>query len=128
MLLPLLLLGACAPDCEIASTLPGFTPMCEGAKLAVYPDETRILVLGEEASAMVIYMPAPIEEGDYGGTTGKPIDVIVDADGRQFTSGVPDAELVMYAIGDQVAGVGMTIEFNEGWVHGSLSLAVEHRE
>lgn len=122
-----LLLGACADDCEMASTLPGYTPMCEGAKLAIYPDETRILVLGQEGSAMVIYLPAPIEEHEYGGTSGFPMDVIVDAGGRQFTATVPEAELSMYSIGDNVAGAGMTIEFTEGWVHGSLVLDVEYR-
>lgn len=128
MLVLSLLLSACAPDCGVTSNLPGFTPVCEQAVLALYPEESRLVVLGMEGGAMVAYLPAPLVEGPYGGTTGRPLDVIVDAGDRQFTAGVPEAELTISGLGPERAGAALTVLFDEGWIHGSLLVDVEHRQ
>lgn len=128
MLLLPLLLTACTDSCDISSNLPGYTPVCEQATLALYPDESRIVVLGAEGGAMVIYMPPDLQEQPYGGTTGLPVDVVVDAGDHEYTAGVPEAEVTITGVGPAQAGAAMTILFDEGWVHGTLLLEVQHRQ
>ncbi len=117
----------CAP-CDLQSTVQGFSPVCDEAVLARYPDETRLVVLSAEGGALVAYLPAPIEELPYGGTTGRAITVMVETDKGELWAGVPEAEVTIQSLGPDDATVGLSIELDEGWIYGQVDTAVEFRD
>lgn len=121
------LAAACTP-CDLQSTVQGFTPVCEGAVLARYPDETRLVVLSAEGGAVVVYLPAPVEERPYGGTTGQAITVMVETDKEVLWAGVPEAEVIIRSLGPELATVGLSVELDEGWIYGEVDAAVEFRD
>ncbi len=121
-------LPACDDGCDLASTLPGFTPVCDDAVLARYPDETRLVVLSAEGGALVAYLPAGVEELPYGGTTGRPLSVLIETDQGDIVAGVPESSLVIRELGPDAALVDLTVDIDQGWVHGRVQTAVEFRD
>jgi len=119
---------ACGPRCTLASTLPGFVPQCDVAVLARYSDESRLVILGSQGGALVGYLPAPLQSGPYGDTTGRSLTVIVDGDPTDFLATPPLAWLNISDLTVDSATVDITAEFDQGWVDGTTTVLVEQRD
>ena len=68
--------AGCAPEegCGLSSTVADYSPRCEAA-LVLWPDESRLFV----DDRLVAYLPPDPQPGTvYGGTTGRPITVLLD--------------------------------------------------
>ncbi|MCB9779790.1 MAG: hypothetical protein H6742_14590 [Alphaproteobacteria bacterium] len=126
LLLPLWL--ACAAPCDLASDVPGFTPVCDDAVLGRYADESRLVVLSEQGRAMVAYLPADLEERPYGGTTGLPVTVVVETDQAELVAGVPEAWLRIEQLDGERATVSLDVEFDEGRVAGTLDAEISWQD
>lgn len=127
MLLALSIL-ACAAPCDLASTIPGYTPQCDGAVMARYPDETRVVVLGAQAGSLVAYLPARVREQAYGGTSGEPLTVVVDTEKADRVAVEPEALLRILELGPDTATVELVVAFEDGEIQGEVELIVESRD
>jgi len=119
---------ACAAPCEIGSNLPGYAPQCEGAVLALYPDESRLVVLGSQGGAMVAYLPPDLSAQPYGGTTGRPVTVLVDTDNAQLMGSSEQSRIRVDALSSDTARLTVDVELDEGWIYGPVDAVVEHRQ
>ena len=108
--------------CGLQSSLPAYTPDCETAGAATYPDETR-LVVGGTGGYLTVSLPPDVQAGTvYGGTTGEPLLAVLTlgsgaellAEGRTSTVRVARAD------GDELEA-GLSLEFAGGEITGAVT-------
>lgn len=111
--------AGCAAEqsCGVTSTVADYTPECAAA-LVIWPEEARLIV----DDRLVAYLPPDVQpETVYGGTTGRPITVLLD---DRLAEVRPTAVTFLGSLEE----VRVDAVFADGEVYGTVSAAVERSE
>lgn len=123
----LVLLLACADPpspCGVESTVPGFVPDCDGAVLSYLEGESRLVLVGD-GGALVAFLPADIEEVEYGGTSGRYLAVTLEVGGQESAAEARTTTLTFARLDEDAAEARISADFESGTVVGPFDAAVE---
>jgi hypothetical protein len=117
-----LLSGCGGPPCGLRSTVPGFEPDCDAARVAWFADETVVSVPGLDGGDLRVWLPADAGAGDYGGTTGNALSALVETADGSWLAETRAARLSLGAPVDGRVSVALVVTVDAGEVRGSVDL------
>jgi hypothetical protein len=115
--------GCSADGCPLRSTIAGYDPDCESARIAFFADETVVSIPGVDGGSLDLWLPADAAAGDYGGTTGNPLAALVETDAGTWLAETREARLTLMDPTADPVTITLVVDVEVGDVRGTLAVA-----
>ena len=118
MLVTLVGLWGCAPPedsgCLVESELEDFAPICSGAVLGLYEDQSILELPGANDAVLRAYFEASPSIQPYGGETGSPLSMLLEVGDESWAATGRKSSLTIASMDGDTAEMRIEAHFADG--------------